>query len=415
MSDHIKKGTVIFDQVSKRYRLGAQGTLRGTVSALLSHLRNGGDAQRTLWALRDVSFRVEPGESLGLIGPNGAGKTTALKLLSGITQPTTGQIVVQGRVSSLIELGAGFHPELTGRDNTYLNGAILGLKRHEIARKLDDIIAFSELERFIDTPVKRYSSGMYVRLGFAVAAHVEPDVLLVDEVLAVGDASFRHRCIQHMRELQRSGTTVVFVSHNMHLVRDVCCSALLLMNGQIRAEGEPSVVISEYERLLLSDDPLEAQQDKLLEPAFSSSGSLILTAVEVLPPSQSTDNRLASHLPAKVKIHYRAPSPQQIGRVDIRMVRHDSTLCNAIDSIGAAGVDLQLRKVSGYGVIEVTYEPLQLTAGKYVTVVRITDPSDCIVIASGQSRPFYVYEEYSVPEPGVFIPLVHWSKRGSET
>ena len=179
-------GSVVFEGVSKLYRLGGLSTLRSAVAELTSRRRD--RSLGDFWALKDVSFRVEPGESLGLIGPNGAGKTTTLKLLSNITRPTEGRVVVQGRLSSLIELGAGFHPELTGRENIYLNGAILGLKRREIARKFDDIVVFSELERFLDTPVKRYSSGMFVRLAFAVAAHVEPEVLLVDEVLAVGDA-----------------------------------------------------------------------------------------------------------------------------------------------------------------------------------------------------------------------------------
>ena len=230
MSTQRPRGSIDFEGVSKKYRLGAQGTLRGTVAALVGRNREGGEQKRTLWALRDVSFRLSPGESLGLIGPNGSGKTTTLKLLSGITLPAKGRIAVQGRTSALIELGAGFHPELTGLENIYLNGAILGLKRREIARRLEAIIDFSGLKRFIDTPVKRYSSGMYVRLGFAVAAHVEPDVLLVDEVLAVGDASFRHRCIQHMHKLRKNGTTVLFVSHNMHLVREMCDQVLLLMH-----------------------------------------------------------------------------------------------------------------------------------------------------------------------------------------
>jgi len=413
MSDHVKKGTVIFDQVSKRYRLGTLGTLRGTVSALLSRRRNGDNTQRTLWALRDVGFRVEPGESLGLIGPNGAGKTTALKLLSNVTQPTVGRIVVQGRVSSLIELGAGFHPELTGRDNIYLNGAILGLRRHEITRKLDAIIAFSELERFIDTPIKRYSSGMYVRLGFAVAAHVEPDILLVDEVLAVGDASFRHRCIQHMRELRKKGTTLVFVSHNMHLVRDVCNSALLLMKGQIRAEGKPSTVIPEYERLLFSGDSHGASQGEKEPTAFEFQSSLILTAVEVLPPAQRADNSLVSHLPAKVRIYYTAASPQQIGRVAVFMIRqNDRTLCSCGDSSRSADASVELREISGRGVIEVTYEPLQLTSGQYFVLVKITDPSDSQVIASVQSHPFYVYAEKEAggPDRGIYVPRLSWKK-----
>jgi len=410
MSDYTKTGTVIFDKVSKRYRLGAQGTLRGTVSDLLSRLCNRDNGQRILWALREVSFHVEPGESLGVIGPNGAGKTTTLKLLSNITQPTAGRIAVHGRASSLIELGAGFHPELTGRENIYLNGAILGLKRREIARKLDDIIAFSELERFIDTPVKRYSSGMYVRLGFAVAAHVEPDILLVDEVLAVGDASFRHRCIQRMRELQRNGTTVLFVSHNMHLMRDMCDSALLLMKGQVRAEGEASSVISEYEKLLLSGASEETIGDKSLEPGLSSSPAVILTAVEVVSPDQRTERGLASDLPATVKVCYRAPAPQQIGRVVVWMIRDDGTLCSTADSSMSSDAKLRLRDIHGDGVITVKYKPLQLASGKYVVEVRITDASDSLVIASGRSRPFFVHGGASGPNRGVYVPRVRWTK-----
>jgi lipopolysaccharide transport system ATP-binding protein len=297
--------------------------LRGTLAAMRFKPTDADNARRTLWALRDVSFRVEPGAALALIGPNGAGKTTTLKPLSNITRPASGRVLVSGRISSLIELGAGFHPELTGRENIYLNGAILGMKRAEIARKIDDIIAFAELERFIDTPVKRYSSGMYVRLGFAVAAHVEPDILLVDEVLAVGDASFRHRCTQRMHEMQRNGTTVVFVSHNMHQVRSTCDSALLLMYGQIRRQGTPDEVIGEYERLLLAN---ESAHDASGHPAaggiYAQTG-LILKAVEIDGPGLATDHVLRSDQPATLKITYQSACPQPIGRIDIRVLRED--------------------------------------------------------------------------------------------
>jgi lipopolysaccharide transport system ATP-binding protein len=415
MNDRTTRGIVEFERVSKRYHLGTLGTLRGAVSALLFRGNDSDDPRRVVWALRDVSFRVEPGGSLGLIGPNGAGKTTTLKLLSNITRPTAGRIAAHGRVSSLIELGAGFHPELTGRENIYLNGAILGLRRREIACKLDDIIAFSELERFIDTPVKRYSSGMYVRLGFAVAAHVEPDVLLVDEVLAVGDTSFRHRCIQHMRELRQKGTSIVFVSHNMHQVRDMCDSVLLLMNGQVRAEGEPSAVIAEYERLIRSGDLPERSQGEYEEPIAESRSNLILTAVEIVSSGQDVRKGLASHLPAKLRIHYQAIAPQQIGRVDIRIIRNDSTLCCAVDSIGTAKADLRLRQLSGSDIIEVTFDPLQLTTGTYIALVQVTDPGDSLIIASGQSRAFNVYGDYNIYEPGVYTPLVHWSRHALES
>lgn len=231
-----------FEDVSKRYRTGAWRTsLREVLSAwprrLLRGGRTDGEEPRYLWALQNLSFRVEQGEVLGVIGANGAGKTTTLKLLSGVTKPTGGRIWTDGRVSALIELGAGFHPDLSGRENIFLNGVILGLSRAEVAHKFDSIVAFSELEAFIDTPVKRYSSGMYVRLGFAVAAHVDPDILLVDEVLAVGDHQFRVRCIDRFRELQAEGVTTVIVSHNRHLIESMCSRAIYLHRGQLAYDG----------------------------------------------------------------------------------------------------------------------------------------------------------------------------------
>jgi ABC-type polysaccharide/polyol phosphate transport system ATPase subunit len=414
------KGTIEFENVSKRYRLGAQGTLRGTVAALFARSRNSSDERRTLWAVRDVSFRLSPGESLGLIGPNGSGKTTTLKLLSGITLPTEGRIAVHGRTSALIELGAGFHPELSGLENIFLNGAILGLKRHEIEKKLSAIIDFSGLERFIDTPVKRYSSGMYVRLGFAVAAHVEPDVLLVDEVLAVGDASFRHRCIQHMQELRKRGTTVLFVSHNMHLVRRMCDSVLLLMNGQIRAQGPPSDIISEYESLMQSHARAETTQPEHKQPASNFLAKLILTSVKVqsdggAPASlQHTESPgsgkgLESHLPAKVTIHYQATSSQPIGRIDARIIRSDGTLCATVDSSQAPNA-AELSELCGKGIIEFVVEPLQLTSGQYHITVQITDLSDGMVIASTQSSPFNVHSLAGGADRGIYAPRVRWVK-----
>lgn len=415
------KGLVEFKNVSKKYRLGAQGTLRGTVGALFRREAGASDRTRTLWAVRDVSFRLSPGESLGLIGPNGSGKTTTLRLLSNITLPTEGKITVQGRTSALIELGAGFHPELSGLENIYLNGAILGLKRHEIAKKIDAIIDFSGLERFIDTPVKRFSSGMYVRLGFAVAAHVEPDVLLVDEVLAVGDASFRHRCIQHMQKLRKSGTTVLFVSHNMHLVRRMCDSIVLLMKGQIRAQGSPSEIIAEYERLIQSHVSEEGAQDEYRKSRQDTHTGLILTSADIqsigdVPADlrhsaeSSTERGLESHLPARVSIHYQSASSQPIGRIDARIIRSDSTLCATADSSRAANAP-DLGELRGKGVIELTLEPLQLTAGRYHITIQITDPSDGMVIASTQTDPFDVNAHAGGRDRGTYVPRVNWVKR----
>ncbi len=198
------------------------------------------------WALEDVSFEVQPGEVLGIIGRNGAGKSTLLKILSRITLPTEGEVVIDGRVGSLLEVGTGFHPELTGRENVYMNGTILGMKKAEIDRKFDEIVAFSEVEQFLDTPVKRYSSGMYVRLAFAVAAHLEPEILLVDEVLAVGDASFQKKCLAKMEDVSHAGRTVLFVSHNMPAVARLCHRAILLDGGRLAAAGPAEAVVGQY-------------------------------------------------------------------------------------------------------------------------------------------------------------------------
>lgn len=198
------------------------------------------------WALRDVSFEIQPGEVVGIIGRNGAGKSTLLKLLSRITEPTEGRVTLRGRVASLLEVGTGFHPELTGRENIFLNGAILGMTRAEIRRKFDEIVAFAEVEKFLDTPVKRYSSGMYVRLAFAVAAHLEPEILVVDEVLAVGDAEFQKKCLGKMQDVAGHGRTVLFVSHNMAAVRRLCSRGILFHKGQVVAADEANAIIDLY-------------------------------------------------------------------------------------------------------------------------------------------------------------------------
>jgi lipopolysaccharide transport system ATP-binding protein len=236
--------------VSKLYRIGApldRRSLRETVTDMLSFRgRPGGGEEQDLWALRDVSFEVANGEAVGIIGQNGAGKSTLLKILSRITEPTTGRIELRGRVSSLLEVGTGFHGELSGRENIQLNGAILGMTRVEIRQRFDEIVAFAEVERFIDTPVKYYSSGMYMRLAFAVAAHLEPEILIVDEVLAVGDAAFQSKCLRKMGDVTSHGRTVLFVSHNMPAVKSLCRRAVWLKNGSVVTEGPSEIVVNRY-------------------------------------------------------------------------------------------------------------------------------------------------------------------------
>jgi lipopolysaccharide transport system ATP-binding protein len=256
--------TVIgIEKLSKLYRLGrgpaGKGDFRDSARALMRRLhrrvrgRRGADAhaakasrERDLWALKEVSFQVSRGEVVGLIGANGAGKSTLLKILSRITDPTSGEAWYRGRVGSLLEVGTGFHPELSGRENIYLNGSILGMSRREIAVKFDQIVEFAEVERFLDTPVKRYSSGMYVRLAFSVAAHLEPEILIIDEVLAVGDARFQRRCLGKMKDVAESGRTVLFVSHNMSSIQALCDRGIVLSAGRVLGEGTPVEAIQLY-------------------------------------------------------------------------------------------------------------------------------------------------------------------------
>jgi lipopolysaccharide transport system ATP-binding protein len=236
--------------VSKRYQMNAgQQSLRTLAGEWLANLRHQKETREEidfLWALKDINITTHQGEALGIIGSNGAGKTTTLKLLSRVTQPTTGKISLNGRFSSLIELGAGFHPDLSGRENVFLNGTILGLTRDQIRKRFDEIVAFSELERFIDMPVKRYSSGMYARLGFAVAAHVDPDIMLIDEVLAVGDTAFQRKCYDFISNFVTSGKTTVFVSHNLYVIEQLCNRVVWLDKGQIVMTGTPSEVLPAY-------------------------------------------------------------------------------------------------------------------------------------------------------------------------
>jgi lipopolysaccharide transport system ATP-binding protein len=291
------KPIISVQNLSKRYKLGVFNakTLREEAEAFLARFsRKKGEGIREkaegvgsslsslhspsaqsadFWALKDVSFDVQPGEVIGVIGRNGAGKSTLLKILSRITEPTSGEARIRGRVASLLEVGTGFHPELTGRENVFLNGAILGMTKAEIRSKFDEIVAFAEIEKFIDTPVKRYSSGMYVRLAFAVAAHLEPEILIVDEVLAVGDIQFQRKCLGKMKDVSAGGRTVLFVSHNMAAVKTLCSSAIYMSNGRILATGGTEEVVGRY----LSDQH-RAWADR---PVVSSCGMLTVRSVHL--------------------------------------------------------------------------------------------------------------------------------------
>ena len=296
---------ITVDNLSKKYRIGMRElkgrTFRETVADTLAapvrnlrrlrrltrfddrvsngaeddHAAAGPSTGDTIWALKDVSFTVQPGEVVGIIGRNGAGKSTLLKILSRITEPTSGEVRLNGRVSSLLEVGTGFHPELTGRENIYLNGTILGMRKAEIDRKFDEIVAFSEIEKFLDTPVKRYSSGMYVRLAFAVAAHLEPEILLVDEVLAVGDAAFQKKCLVKMGDVAKLGRTVLFVSHNLAAIQHLCKVGLVLEEGSTIAYGPISTCIEQY----LSLAPAPSGFSGNCQPSYTTKRAMITDVV----------------------------------------------------------------------------------------------------------------------------------------
>ncbi len=309
---------VVFDQVWKKFRRGERhDSLRDAVTALVKKPftpkpeRDALEAQE-FWALKDVSFEVQPGEAIGIIGPNGAGKSTTLKLLTKILKPTMGACRVRGRVGALIEIAAGFHPDLTGRENLYLQGAILGMNRAEVAGKLDEMIEFSGIRDFIDTPVKRYSSGMNARLGFAVAAHVNPDVLLIDEVLAVGDFSFQQKCFARLAEFRRSGAAIVFVSHNMQAIVSLCDKALLLRPGRSALMAPVGEVASLY-----------ASPDGQAVDSRITMGSVRLTEMTRRAPiMKAVEPGTALTLDARIHINRTLPRC----RVNFEVIRHDGLI-----------------------------------------------------------------------------------------
>jgi lipopolysaccharide transport system ATP-binding protein len=410
LSEFVMKPTVQFEQVSKQYNLGLTRTslpsLIGQRLKLFSaRHQNKHVEDQVLWALRDVSFELAKGQSLALVGPNGAGKTTILKLLASITKPTAGRVIVNGQLSALIELGSGFHPDLTGRENIFLNGIILGLRRKEIERRVDEIVAFSELERFIDTPVKRYSSGMSVRLGFAVASCIVPDILLVDEVLAVGDARFRQKCMNRIQELLNRGTSIIFVSHNLWLVQSICTSGLYMNRGEVKLAGKISEVIDAYDRTLSEE---RARQFDLAQVEQNQAGADVeITKVEVLGTEGRMVDELNNEQSAEVRIHYVAYRPSTNVNVVVRIMRSDGLTCCMMRSrLDTVQMDLE----RGEGVISVTLNPLQLRGGTYFVQAMIRDASDLAGISVMNSDWFYVAGSVLTHSDmnGVFEPNRSW-------
>jgi lipopolysaccharide transport system ATP-binding protein len=354
--------------LGKEYRRGLQADdgLRHSIEAFLrsplASLRR--KKEETFWALKDVSLDVREGEVLGLIGRNGAGKTTLLKILSRITRPTTGWAEIHGRVGSLLEVGTGFHPELTGRENTFLSGAILGMGKAEIARKFDEIVAFAELEKFIDTPVKHYSSGMYVRLAFAVAAHLEPEILLVDEVLAVGDINFQKKCLGKMGDVARAGRTVVLVSHQLNQIRRLCHRVVWIDDGCIRQDGPTHEVVSAYESAMASGDSSITQQD------HTAAAKARFLRWEIAN-SPLEPHVLDSFGAVTVKFAVQVNVPVRMGHHGIALYNHERQLL-----WGHAADNVQLPL--GEHEFSYTFPMLPLRPGSYTWLVSLYDEAELL-------------------------------------
>jgi lipopolysaccharide transport system ATP-binding protein len=368
------------ENLGKQYRIGGpqapyktlRETLSGMAAAPVRRIRSigrgrlSGGSDNIFWALRDVSFEVQTGQVIGIIGRNGAGKSTLLKILSRITEPTEGYAELRGRVGTLLEVGTGFHPELTGRENIYLNGAILGMRRAEIERKFDEIVAFAEVERFVDTPVKHYSSGMYLRLAFAVAAHLDPEILVIDEVLAVGDAQFQKKCLGKMEDVARQGRTVLFVSHNMAAVRNLCSQAILLRDGRAELAGPTDDVIAHY---LASD-------------AFEAAATVELPPGDLDAPGQGTSLRFCT-LNGVPKTEFLIGEPWRI-LLDFELRRPMDHV------IGAIG----LQTIDSFPITTFWSKPRNLPVGRYRVEFECRHPFGSIDIQfvvglSSYERTFY--------------------------
>jgi ABC-type polysaccharide/polyol phosphate transport system ATPase subunit len=341
--------------VSKRYRVRDAGVR----------------AAREFWALRDISFDVQRGEALGIIGPNGAGKSTLLKLLAGITAPTAGEIVIRGRLSALIEVGSGFHPELTGRENVYLSGAILGMRRREIAAKFDRIIEFAGVGPFVDMPVKWYSSGMFVRLGFSIAAHLDPDILLVDEVLAVGDAMFQQQCLARIEELRRAGTTSVFISHDLDSVERLCDRAVLVESGRIALAGRPAAVLSEYRQRTVVRD--------VVAPEHTHVTLATITRISPVDAAGAIVDTTRTGEPLALRIECRAEVRVPAVVVESFVYSRDGRIlyCQFTTGLDGRRVDLP----AGISTVEFSCAEMPLQSGEYVICASVRDLTTQQIVA----------------------------------
>jgi lipopolysaccharide transport system ATP-binding protein len=416
---------VSVENVSKRYRVGAlhpgyetfREMLGGALAAPFRRKGAGGDGGRkVLWALRDVSLEVRQGELLGIVGHNGAGKSTLLKILSRITKPTRGRVVLRGRVGSLLEVGTGFHPDLSGRENVFLNGAILGMRKAEIARKFDEIVAFAEVEKFIETPVKFYSSGMYVRLAFSVAAHLEPEILIMDEVLAVGDAAFQQKCLDKMRDIRRQGRTIFFVSHSMPAITRLCKRVLLMQGGEILSDGDPQSVVGRY---LSSSWKAGAERAWEGEEAPGDRFAR-LRRVRVCDESGATTAAVDIRKPFRIEVTYEVLSTGSAALPVVGLRNEEGTELFSTHDTGREWS--RGERPAGSYTSAVTIPGNLLAEGSHVAHVSLMShsPSTTLHAREPNAIAFQVFDDegagtargdYVGPLPGVIRPLLDWTTR----
>jgi len=367
-----------FNNVWKKFKMGERfNSLRDAVPVFMSKIgvmkANTDLEQKEFWAVKDVSFKLEKGGVIGIMGPNGAGKSTILKLLSRILVPNKGDMKVNGRLSALIEVTAGFHPELTGRENVYLNGTILGMRRKEIDLKFDEIVDFSGVEKFIDTPVKRYSSGMYSRLGFSVAAHMDPEILLVDEVLSVGDMAFKAKCAQKIRELLTSGVTIILVSHHLHMIQSLCKRVILLQNGAIIRDGAVSDVIPHYQNIVFknAENKMMKKMSTLQSKIKVDTRRLVNFAdVHIRDEKNQDKEGFKTGENIEIELEYSAREMIESPVFMCEIVRADGVLC-CFSRSDEAGINIDA--IEGKGKIKINLNKTLLNSGVYMAKLSIWD------------------------------------------
>ena len=366
--------------------------------------------QEEFWALKDVSFEVKQGDRIGIIGRNGAGKSTLLKILSRITEPTTGSVRIRGRVASLLEVGTGFHPELTGRENIYLNGAILGMGRAEIRKKFDEIVDFAEIEKFLDTPVKRYSSGMYVRLAFAVAAHLEPEILVVDEVLAVGDAHFQHKCLGKMADVSTAeGRTVLFVSHNMAAIRSLCNRALFVSSGMIAVDGACESAISQYLMVKSEMGTWKASRSPKACDKFC------FTSVKIYDANQYDSGIISSDAPVNISVEYVALVRLAGIQLAMRVTNQDGVVVFTTANTDAVGVLVDIEK--GFYRDRISLPANFLPPGRYTLLLAAMKPNIELYDKVENQISFFIDDAgnhatiLNDNRIGVVTPLIRWENQ----